>query len=220
MDYRSLAALSQQHPAWRLLRADHAPLIASFLHRVFVAPNVRTLPQPDLATRLEDTLFQLLREHGDHLFPRTAQAYLDDWASDHHAYLRQYYPPEGDEPHFDITPATEKAIVWLESLTRRQFIGTNSRLVAVFELLRQLIESMETDATVRIAELERRRAAIDGQIARIRGGELPVLDDVDAKERFQHAMGTAKGLLSDFREVEQNFRDLDHTQQHQSAHAA
>ena len=209
MDYRSLEALAQQHPAWRLLRADHAPLIASFLHRVFVASNVRTLPQPELATRLEDTLFQLRREHGDHLFPRAAQAYLDDWASDSHAYLRKYYPPEGDEPHFDITPATEKAIVWLDSLTRRQFIGTSSRLVTVFDLLRQLIERMETDADVRIAELERRRAAIDGEIARIRGGAVPVIDEVDAKERFLHAVGMAKGLLSDFREVEQNFRDLD-----------
>lgn len=209
MDYRSLEALVQQHPAWRLLRADHAPLIASFLHRAFIVSNVRTLPQPEIATQLEDWLFQLRREHGEHLFPRAAQAYLDDWASDSHAYLRKYYPPAGDEPHFDITPSTEKAIVWLLSLTRRQFIGTSSRLVTVFDLLRQLIESMETDAAVRIAELERRRAAIDGEIARIRGGALPDIDEVDAKERFLHAVSMAKGLLSDFREVEQNFRDLD-----------
>lgn len=208
MDYRSLEALAQQHPAWRLLRADHAPLIASFLHRTFIAPNIRTLPQPELATRLDDALFHLRRELGDHVFPRSAQAYLDDWASDDRAWLRKHYPPEGDEPHFDITPATEKAIVWLDSLTRRQFVGTQSRLVTVFELLRQLIESTETDAAVRISELERRRAAIDAEIGRIRG-ELPLIEEADAKERFLHAAQMAKGLLSDFREVEQNFRDLD-----------
>jgi hypothetical protein len=209
MDYRSLEALAQHHPAWRLLRADHAPLIVSFLHRTFIAPNIRTLPQPELAIKLEDALFHLRRELGDRAFPRSAQAYLDDWASDGHAWLRKYYPPEGDDPHFDITPATEKAIVWLESLTRRQFVGTQSRLVTVFELLRQLIESTETDASVRIAELEHRRAAIDAEIARIRGGELPIIEEADAKERFLHAAQMAKALLSDFREVEQNFRDLD-----------
>ena len=209
MDYRSLEALAEQHSAWRLLRAAHAPLIVSFLHRTFIAPIIRTLPQPELATRLEDALFHLRRELGDHAFPRVAQAYLDDWASDDRAWLRKYYPPEGDEPHFDITPATEKAIVWLDSLTRRQFVGTQSRLVTVFELLRQLIESTETDASVRISELERRRVAIDAEIARIRGGELPLIEEADAKERFLHAVQMAKGLLSDFREVEQNFRDLD-----------
>ena len=203
---RSIGSAS---PAWRLLRADHAPLVVSFLHRTFIAPNIRTLPQPEIAIRLDDALFHLRRELGDRAFPRSAQAYLDDWASDDHAWLRKYYPPEGDDPHFDITPATEKAIVWLESLTRRQFVGTQSRLVTVFELLRQLIESTETDASDRIAELERRRGAIDAEIARIQGGELPIIEEADAKERFLHAAQMVKALLSDFRQVEQNFRDLD-----------
>lgn len=40
-DYAALDQLRQSHRAWRLLRSDHAPLVASFLHRVFIAPNVR-----------------------------------------------------------------------------------------------------------------------------------------------------------------------------------
>ncbi|HET7862865.1 MAG TPA: DUF3375 family protein, partial [Burkholderiaceae bacterium] len=36
MDHPTLDALRRQHPAWRLLAADSAPLVASFLHRVFV----------------------------------------------------------------------------------------------------------------------------------------------------------------------------------------
>ena len=41
LDFATLDALRSHHPAWRLLRSDHAPLVASFLHRVFVTPNVR-----------------------------------------------------------------------------------------------------------------------------------------------------------------------------------
>ena len=41
LDYATLDLLRQSHPAWRLLRSDHAPLVASFLQRVFIAPNVR-----------------------------------------------------------------------------------------------------------------------------------------------------------------------------------
>jgi len=41
LDYATLDLLRQNHPAWRLLRSDHAPLVASFLERAFIAPNVR-----------------------------------------------------------------------------------------------------------------------------------------------------------------------------------
>ncbi|MFA5684891.1 MAG: DUF3375 family protein, partial [Lysobacteraceae bacterium] len=42
MDHATLATLRDRHPAWRLLASPHAPLVASFLRRVFVLPNVRT----------------------------------------------------------------------------------------------------------------------------------------------------------------------------------
>ena len=44
MDCRTLKALRQMHPDWRLLAADSAPFIAGFLHRTFIQPNIRTLP--------------------------------------------------------------------------------------------------------------------------------------------------------------------------------
>ncbi|MCK4507765.1 MAG: DUF3375 family protein, partial [Desulfuromonadales bacterium] len=43
LDYTTLNLLRQRHPAWRLLNSPHAPLVASFLHRVFIAPNVREM---------------------------------------------------------------------------------------------------------------------------------------------------------------------------------
>ena len=44
---------------WRLLAADSAALVASFLQRVFIVPNVRVMAQADLAESLEDELFAL-----------------------------------------------------------------------------------------------------------------------------------------------------------------
>ena len=66
LDYTTLEALRRQHPAWRLLAAEHSALVASFLHRAFVVPNARTLAQSDLAEALEDTLFDL-RDHAGSL---------------------------------------------------------------------------------------------------------------------------------------------------------
>ena len=74
--------------------------------------------------------------------------------------------------------------------------------------MRQLIAATERDAAARVADLVRKRAEIDAEITRIKGGDIPVIDPADVKERFLHAAGMAKALLSDFREVEQNFRDL------------
>ena len=39
VDYGTLQALRKTHPAWKLLVADHSPLIAAFLHRSFVVPK-------------------------------------------------------------------------------------------------------------------------------------------------------------------------------------
>lgn len=209
LDFATLVQLRRSHPGWRLLLADHAPLIASFLQRAFIEPNVRVMAQPELESHLEDVLFQLRETEGEDAFPRSGRDYLDDWAQNDRGWLRKFYPPGSDEAHFDLTPATEKAIAWLESLAQRAFVGTESRLMTVFELLRQMVSGSETDTENRIQELERRRDEIERDIARARAGEITLLDDTALRDRFQQASGTARELLSDFREVEHNFRQLD-----------
>ena len=209
LDYASLDQLRQSHPAWRLLRSDHAPLVAGFLQRVFVATNVRVMAQADLSEALEDELFALRERLGETAFPKTALEYLNDWAGVEKAWLRKFYRQGSDEAHFDLTPATEKAIAWLGSLTARSFVGTESRLLTLFALLRQMSEGSETDPQTRIAELHKRRDEIDADIARIVAGDMPLLGDTALKDRFQQFTALAHELLADFREVEHNFRGLD-----------
>ena len=209
LDHSTLDALRTHHPAWRLLRSDHAALVASFLHRVFVVPNQRLISAADLAEALEDELFALRDRLGADAYPKRALDYLNDWASPDKAWLRKFYAQGSDEPYFDLTPSTEKAIVWLDGLTERSFVGTESRLLTLFELLRQMSEGSEADPDRRIAELQKRRDEIDLEIARALAGDLALLDGTALKDRFQQFMQLARELLTDFREVEQNFRLLD-----------
>lgn len=209
LDYATLNQLRQSHPAWRLLRADHAPLVASFLQRVFIAPNVRVMTQADLVETLEDELFALRERLGAEAFPKPALDYLNDWTSAEKGWLRKFYRQGSDEPHFDLTPATEKAIAWLETLAARSFVGTESRLLTLFDLLKQMSAGSETDPETRIAELHKRREELDAEIARILAGNIAMLDDTALKDRFQQFMALARELLTDFREVEHNFRGLD-----------
>lgn len=209
LDYATLDLLRQSHPAWRLLRSDHAPLVASFLHRVFIVPNVRVLAQADLAEALEDELFGLRQQLGADAFPKPALDYLNDWAANDKGWLRKFYRAGSDEPQFDLTPATEKAIAWLGTLAERAFVGTESRLLTLFELLKQMSSGSQADPQARVAELQKRRAELDAEIARVLGGDIPLLDDTALKDRFQQFTNLARELLTDFREVEHNFRGLD-----------
>ncbi|TRW95388.1 DUF3375 domain-containing protein [Candidatus Methylobacter oryzae] len=209
IDYSTLDALRNHHPAWRLLRSDHAPLVASFLHRTFVAPNKRVIAAADLAEALEDELYALRERLGQDVFPKPAADYLNDWANPDKGWLRKFYQHGADEPQFDLTPSTEKAIAWLGTLAERSFVGTESRLLTLFELLKQISEGSEADPAKRIAELHKRRDDIDAEIIRVLAGDVAMLDDTALKDRFQQFMQLARELLSDFREVEHNFRLLD-----------
>ena len=209
LDYITLDALRTHHPAWRLLRSDYAPLVASFLNRVFVQPNIRVMTASDLVEALEDELFGLREQLGQNAFPKPAADYLNDWADTDKGWLRKFYRQGSDEPQFDLTPATEKAIAWLNTLAERSFVGTESRLLTLFELLKQMSEGSETDPGKRLQELTKRRAEIDAEITAVESGYLPMLDDTALKDRFQQFVQTARELLTDFREVEQNFRLLD-----------
>ena len=209
VDYQTLETLRQNHPAWRLLTSPHAPLMASFLYKVFVHKNVRVIPQADLSEALEDELFQLRESLGSDKFPKTALDYLNDWAAPEKGWLRKFYRQDSDAVQFDLTPGTEKAITWLESLNQRSFVGTESRLLTLFELLRQLCEGSTEDPEVRLQELQRRRQALDAEIAEALQGHVALLDATALKDRFMQFTQQARELLSDFREVEFNFRQLD-----------
>jgi Protein of unknown function (DUF3375) len=203
--------LRDNSPAWRLLRADNAPLVLSFLHQVFVADNVRSIAAAELASRLDDQLYAInqLAGEGGRRYLKAAKAYLDDWAAPEAGWLRKYYPAGSDEPHYDATPAVEKALQWIETLHERDFVGTESRLKIIFELLRQIVFGTETDAAQRLAELLRQRNDIDVQIDRVQAGDIAVLDATSVRDRYQQFASTSRELLADFREVEENFRKLD-----------
>jgi hypothetical protein len=194
---------------WTLLRSPHAPLVLSFLARVFIELNAGGRPAATLISELDDELYALNARLGEEAFPRPAQAYLDEWASPEKGWLRKYYPVGTDEAHYDVTPPVENALLWVKDLQSRDFVGTESRLDTLFELLRQMVFGADTDPASQLAELRRRRAELDAQIARAERGEVTLLDSTSQRDRYYQFTRNARELLADFREVEENFRALD-----------
>ena len=89
MDYDEIAQLRNLHPAWILLRSNNVALVLSFLGRVFVDANASDLSASTLASLLDEELYALNQRFGDDTFPKSARAYLDDWASSDRAWLIQ-----------------------------------------------------------------------------------------------------------------------------------
>lgn len=197
------------HPAWTLLRSQNSSLVLSFLGRVFVDGNLGDIGASELSSLLDDELYALNQRLGEDRYPRRAGEYLDDWASPEHGWLRKFYAAGSDEARYGLTPAVEKAILWLSDLRQRDFIGTESRLNIIFELLRQMVFGSADDPQLQLSELRRRRAELDANIARVERGDIVVLESAALRDRYQQFARTARELLADFRELEDNFRRLD-----------
>lgn len=209
MDYDQLAYDLQHAPGIRLLKADHAALIISFLHRQFKRQQRITIPLTELAEHLANTL-EAMNEQAPGSYPRPAHSYLTEWADEHHRFIRITTPANSDIPLAELTADAERAIGWLEELHGQPFVGTESRFLYIVQLLRDIIQKSTEDPTMRLVQLEQQRDILQQQIDMIR--ETGVVDDLytttQLKERFFEACNGARQLLGDFRLVEERFRGI------------
>jgi hypothetical protein len=209
VDLDQIRLLAERNAAWRLLRARNAPLVLGFLGGVFVERNRGAQPQAQLAGLLEDYLYAAnAGRPDDEQWRGDPVGYLDDWAAAEAGWLRRFYGAQ-DEVHYDATPGFEKAYAWVSSLPARSSVGTESRLHTLVGLLREMVQGADDDRESRLAELRRRRAELDVQIAEVEAGRFEVMGGAGLRERYQFFTSTARELLADFREVEDNFRALD-----------
>lgn len=206
MDHENIKYLKDYNPTVKLLRLDNAPLIISFLFQEFKKTNKIVISNTELKTSLSDYLYHLNHIYGEKTYPGTAQNYLDKWSND--GFLRKYYTSNSDEPAFELTPATEKALDWIKDLDKKEFVGTESRLLKIFDILKEIVYKSSDDPLKRLEELENQKHEIEIEIEKIQSGNIEKLNETQIKERFFDVYDTARKLLSDFREVEYNFREL------------
>lgn len=204
MNYEKALSLYSYDKTLQLLRAEYFPLLVSFFHLAFKQQDRISYPQSDLNSLLGDYLFSLERS-GIADYRKSPLEYLQRWAQQ--GYLRRYYE-SGDEPVYELSPSTENALKWLEDLNKQEFVGTHSRLLQFFNLLKE-ITNQTSGPQERIGLLEAKRAEIDHEITQIRGGNYSPASQTQIKENYMLAEETARRLLSDFRQVEENFRELD-----------
>lgn len=205
-----LAETSQllAHPAVRLLRSPNAAFTLTFLHRAFKEHQNVSVPESHLRARLENFLDEArVLEPGS--FPQTAADYLSAWSGEEQLLLKKLFSEESEEPVFELTKAAERAMRWLEELHARPFVGAESRLELIFRQLEEIALRASPDTERRLAALQAQQAALQTEIdALYAGGAAATLSPVQLTERFANTLDLARALTSDFRELEDNFREV------------
>ena len=214
--FARLTALRQESAAWRLLASPQAPFVAAFFAQEFLAPGRRRVTEAELLRDLEDAMQEAAQarseqsdlEAGEGLI-RPAREYLLMWSDEAHGWLRRFHGAD-DAPCYDLTAAAEHAVRFAAGLSKRGFLGTESRLRTVVHLLGEIAEDRDEDAAHRERILLEKRKAIDEELAELRktGKVQPKLTAGQVRERYQQARETAESILEDFRALEEAFGAL------------
>jgi hypothetical protein len=196
------------HPAVRLLRSQNAALTLTFLHRAFKEHHAISVPESHLRARLENFLNEA-RGNRPGAFAQTAAEYLATWCGTEQLLLKKFYSDEAEEPVFELTTAAEHAMQWLEDLQTRPFVGAESRLELIFRQLEEIVLFATPDAERRLAGLRAQQAILQAQIESVEATRTAeTYTAVQLTERFANALDLARGLQGDFRQLEENFKDL------------
>ncbi len=212
-NFEFLEQLKEQSIALKLLRSPHFPLIGSFFYQAFIRKNRRSVPYQELISLLDYYLTDINESYqqsdNTDKYPKSARSYLDDWISNKGGYLRKYLPINTDEPECDLLPDVEKALRWLEEMQGKSFVGTESRLKLLLQLIGELVHGTSEDQQSKLATLEQKKAEVEQQIQAVKLGMDLGYSKTQVREKMYLIADMSRQLLGDFRQVEANFRDLD-----------
>ncbi len=211
MDYTQIVQTLNNSPSVRLLKMRSAEFFLVFVKSVF--DEERAIGQEKLLMLLENQLDnqELLEE--DSSMGRfvesndvKAKRLIKDWTDK--GFLTNYQNEEG-EIIYELSSHSNKVIDWIESLKKEDYIGTESKFKTLFSQLKELVEYSNEDREKRIELLRQRKEEIEHQIERLEmGEEVEVYEDYQIEPRFNSLNKMAKELLSDFKEVDDNFKDI------------
>jgi hypothetical protein len=229
MQQSDISELLTTSPAVQMIRMRNAHWVLPFLYQTFKSENKLSIPEPvltsvlaeELRTHAEGTedLEEARIEFGEDEESR-ARKYLLNWVQKR---LLQDFPDADAVTQYQLSSHTEKVFQWLQSLEKRQFVGTESRFRFLFQTLKEMVEYTEDNSAARLEDLKNKRAEIDKEIKKLEMGYQPeVFSNAQVKERLDWFIRLSYELLSDFREVEDNFKGIHRAivEQHTKAEAS
>ncbi len=211
-DPELLSEVLNNSPSVELLRLRNREITLLFLYNVFYRHR-EPVAYEALRMRLTDYLASIHLErdeesdiHDFDSYEEKAYKYIQRWTDK--GFLRNYQEEDG-EVFYELSSYTSKTLDWLLSLRREEFVGTESKFMGLLGQIKDLVEFTNEDTSERIRMLEAKKMEIEHQIQSLRAGEnAHVYEEYQVLPRFRNITQTAKELLSDFKEVEDNFKTI------------
>ena len=200
-----------ESPALRLMRGRLGSFVVGFFFKTFKKWGVVEASEEELAATLAEHIEQV-RELEDFDAPkRLPQDYLDEWCDEDHRYMTKTYAEDKEEYIFRLTRHSEKALSWLQdllSMQQRGYATTESRFNRIILEMESLSQGVNADPEARIRDLARKRDEIDEEIQKIRDtGEGPIFGEDVIRDQVYDLSDLVEHFLSDFRAIEEFFRD-------------
>lgn len=213
MDINQLVQTLNNSPSVKLLKMRSAEFFLAFVTSVFdeqMAIGEEKL-QMLLENRLdnqreditdEDINIETLGESNE----TKAKRLIKEWTD---KGLFANYQNEDGEILYELSSHTSKVIDWVTSLKKEEYIGTESKFKTLFSQLKDLVEFSNEDREKRLELLRQKKEDIERQIERLEmGEEIEVYEDYQIEPRYNSLNKLAKELLSNFKEVDDNFKKI------------
>ncbi|MCG8749138.1 DUF3375 family protein [Tenacibaculum finnmarkense] len=212
MTNKNLLTIIKNSPSIEILRSKNRELIFDFFLTVFNNDNKRNISSEDIILSLTD----FLNHHNIHLeetesntidtLEIKAKNAIKNWTNK--GFLTNYKNENGDV-FYELSTHTNKTINWIYSLEKKEFVGAESKFKDIFNKLKELVEFTNEDVDKRIEILEDKKLKIEQEIQKLKIGEdVKIFETHEIIPRFQELTYSAKELLSDFKEVEDNFKNI------------
>ena len=198
-------------PSVVMLRARSCNTILDFLTSIF--DQTSAISYENIHSQLAD----YLNDHGiendeesDILYTDTyeekAEKYIKKWTDS--GFLTNYRNEDG-EIYYELSSHSSKVIDWLSGLKQEEYIGTESKFKSIINQLKELVEYTNEDREKRLQLLEDKKLEIEHQIEQLQMGEdIKVFEEYEIVPRFQQINKLAKELLTDFKDVDDNFKTI------------
>ncbi|MES2733828.1 MAG: DUF3375 domain-containing protein [Bacteroidota bacterium] len=212
IDSSKISDILNSSPSVELLRLRNREATIVFLVKIF-SNQQGTVSSENIHTQLADYLEYKQIENDEEnkieifdTYEIKAKKYIQNWTNK--GFLTNYQDERG-EIFYELSSHSSKTIDWLLSLRKEEYVGTESKFKNIFSQLKELVEFTNDDAEKRIQLLEDKKLEIEQQIQRIRSGEdVKVFEEFEIIPRFNQLNQSAKEMLSDFKEVEDNFKEI------------
>ena len=211
-DITQILDILNTSPSVELLRLRNREMIITFLVEIF-SDQQGGIPSENIHVNLADFLEENEIENDEEneistfdTYETKAKKYILNWTNK--GFLTNYADERG-EIVYELSTHSSKTIDWLASLKKEEFVGTESKFNTILNQLEELVEFTNEDTEKRIELLEKKKLEIEQQIQRIKIGEdIKVFEEFEIVPRFNQLNQSAKELLSDFKEVEDNFKEI------------